>query len=91
MQYQQRRFFLSRLLAVVATLATSLAHGPAMAAAVTLEQLDADKDGYLTVGEAEYGGITMEEFKAADKNGDGRLSADEFKSIPGMGADVKAN
>jgi hypothetical protein len=44
------------------------------------DALDTNKDGYLTKMEAEQGG-TMNNFTAADHNGDGRLDPDEYAAL----------
>lgn len=95
MQEKQRVFRLrsSRGLAMSMVLALAACAGQALAAAeasAVMQRLDVDKDGFLTVGEAEHGGIAMETFKAGDKDGNGLLDADELAAIAETTGDAMA-
>lgn len=52
---------------------------PAKEAAPLFEQLDANRDGFVTMEEAKRSADVTARFKALDANGDGKISADEFK------------
>ena len=58
-----------------------LASASAFAAGATLEAADTDKNGSVSADEAKTAGITDEQFKDADKDASGSLSAEEFAMI----------
>jgi Ca2+-binding EF-hand superfamily protein len=49
--------------------------------AVSMEALDTDKDGKISLTEAAADAALTEKFSTADKNADGYLDSGEFKSL----------
>ena len=47
------------------------------------DKLDTDKDGYLSIYEAESNMSLLEQFSQLDQNGDGRLNREEFAEFKG--------
>ncbi|CAM2005385.1 hypothetical protein [Acanthopleuribacter pedis] len=45
---------------------------------LTFETVDADKDGFISMTEAEGHAALLEQFKALDADADGQLSKEEF-------------
>ena len=72
------------LLAALVTVAFSA--GAALAQAPDFAAVDADANSMVSMEEASAAGLTWteDEFKAADKDGDGSLSAEEFTAAVTM-------
>lgn len=69
--------------ALVGALFVFLSGGPGQAAqmdgeADSFKKMDADSDGFLTVGEAQTGLMSNDAFAEADKNKDGKLDYEEY-------------
>ena len=70
---------------VLALTVLGLAAAPAMAATMDFKSVDADGDGQVTLVEAMNAGLdwTAEQFAAADTDGSGGLSEEEYKAVTG--------
>ncbi|MFC3031612.1 EF-hand domain-containing protein [Pseudoalteromonas fenneropenaei] len=66
---------LTQLLAVSAVLASSAAM------AADFADYDLDKDGYISQSEAKVSETLTQIFERLDRDGDGKLSVEEFKDI----------
>ncbi len=64
-------------------LALVVASGCANAAMPSFAALDQDRDGFISESEAKASPAVQSAFSAADANGDGKLSPDEFEAIEG--------
>jgi len=66
---------------IVSALALSLFAATAFAAAPVFEEIDADKDGAVSLSEAAAAGIGTELFAQLDVDQNGALSTDEYKAL----------
>lgn len=75
---------MNRKLALIA--AAGLVSSAAMAEyAATFEDIDSDRDGYISAAEAKVRPALAEVFAAADANKDGKLNIDEFVAYESAG------
>ena len=74
---------LTRNAPTLTALALVVASGCANAALPSFAVLDQDRDGFISESEAKASPAVQSAFAAADANGDGKLSPDEFETIEG--------
>jgi hypothetical protein len=70
---------MKQLLAIFAVLV--LASGTAFAGGAKFGDVDANKDGAVSIEEATSAGLSEDKAKAADANGDGQLDVVEFSAL----------